>query len=347
MQVAQLCDTQEEEEVNCFESDVQPRELFHFPSGYVRHAVRQLDGALPGFLTSRARCLTVPGSRRGRRLRRHPNDQAAVQGEMVCTLTFRVIVNLSEFAKGPRLTSQETFSLYYEPDPSVEQGVRSMMAIMMALPVHGTVAPILRGYLHLAGAIVAPFALLLLLFIADSPRGVVGGAIFGASLIILYSTSAAYHLLPLGRRSRGVMKRLDHSNIFVFIAGAYTPFALKLMSNSWGIPVLSVVGGLALVGFITALAAPAPPRWVRVGLYLAIGWVGIAAISQLLKALPGEAFAMLVLSGILFSLGGAAYAARWPDPFPRVFGYHEVFHALQVAATAVIYSVVAIYVLQS
>ncbi len=218
---------------------------------------------------------------------------------------------------------------------------------MMAPPVPGTATPILRGYLHLAGAIVAPFALLHLLFIADSPRGVVGGAIFGASLVILYSTSAAYHLLPLGRRFRGVIKRLDHSNIFLFIAGTYTPFALKLMSDAWGIPVLSVVGGLALVGFITTLAAPAPPHWIRVGSYLALGWVGLAAISELLTALPGEAFAMLVLSGILFSLGGAAYATRWPDPFPRVFGYHEVFHALQVAATAVVYSVVAIYVLQS
>ena len=221
------------------------------------------------------------------------------------------------------------------------------MMSMMASQFPGTTTPVLRGYLHLAGAIVAPFALLFLLFIADSPRGVVGGALFGASLVVLYSTSAAYHLLSLGRHFRGVMKRLDHSNIFVFIAGTYTPFALNLMSNAWGISVMSVVGGLALVGFITTLAAPALPRWIRVGLYLALGWVGIAAISELLTALPGEAFAMLVLSGVLFSLGGAVYATRWPDPFPRVFGYHEVFHALQVAATAVVYSVVAIYVLQS
>ena len=216
---------------------------------------------------------------------------------------------------------------------------------LMAPQVPGTSTPVLRGYLHLAGAIVAPFALLLLLFIADSPRGVVGGAIFGATLVILYSTSAAYHVLPLGRRFPGVMKRLDRSNIFLFIAGTYTPFALKLMSNAWGIPIMSVVGGLALFGFITTSAAPALPRWIRVGLYLAIGWVGIAAVSELLTTLPGEAFAMLVLSGILYSLGGGAYATRWPDPFPRVFGWHEVFHALQVAATAVVYSVVAIYVL--
>ena len=193
----------------------------------------------------------------------------------------------------------------------------------------------------------APFALLLLLFIAESPRGVVGGAIFGASLVILYSTSATYHVLPLSRRLRSLVRRLDRSIIFVFIAGTYTPFALKLMSNAWGIPFLSVVGGLAGVGFIFTLTVPAAPRWIRVGLYLALGWVGVVAISELVKALPGEALAMLVLGGILFSVGGAIYATRRPDPFPRVFGYHEMFHALQLAATAVVYSVVVIYVLRS
>jgi len=215
----------------------------------------------------------------------------------------------------------------------------------MGSEVSGTRVPVFRGVLHLAGALMAPFALLALLLIADSPSGIVGGAIFGAGLIILFSTSATYHLAPLGRRLRSLMRRLDRSIIFVFIAGTYAPFALKLMSNAWGIPVLAVVGGLAMVGFITTLAAPAAPRWIRVSLYFGIGWVGVAAISELVTKLPWEAFAMLVLSGILFSAGGATYATRRPDPFPGVFGYHEIFHALQVAATAVMYVVVAVYVL--
>ena len=138
------------------------------------------------------------------------------------------------------------------------------------------------------------------------------------------------------------MRRLDRSVIFVFIAGAYAPFALKLMGNAWGVPVLSVVGGLAAVGIVITLAAPGASRGIRVGLYLALGWVGVAAISKLVTVLPWEALAMLVLSGVLFSLGGAAYAMRRPDPFPRTFGYHEVFHALQFVATALIYSVVAV-----
>ncbi len=211
----------------------------------------------------------------------------------------------------------------------------------------GTATPVLRGYVHLAGAIVAPFALLLLLLIAASPRSVIGGAIFGACLIILYSTSSAYHLLPLGRRHRGLMMRLDRAIIFLFIAGAYVPFALKLLSNAWGISVLSVVGGLAGLGFMMTLAGAAPRPWIRVGLYIGLGWVGIVAISELVTAFPWEAFAMLIISGILYSAGGMTYATRRPDPFPSVFGYHEVFHTLQVAATAVLYSIVAIYVLRS
>ena len=213
--------------------------------------------------------------------------------------------------------------------------------------VSPTAPPLLRGYLHLVGAIAAPGALLLLVFNADSPREVVGGAIFGASLVALYSTSAIYHLVPLAPRLRSVMAGLDRSVIFVFIAGSYAPFALNLLGDAWGIPVLSVVSGLAGIGIIVTLAAPAAPRWVRVGLYLTIGWVGLVAITQLVNALPWEGFAMLVLSGVLYSLGGITYATRRPDPFPSVFGYHETFHLLQFAATAVVYLVVFNYVLGS
>ena len=213
--------------------------------------------------------------------------------------------------------------------------------------VSPTAPPLFRGYLHLVGAIAAPFALLLLVFNADSPREVVGGTMFGASLIALYTTSAIYHLVPLGPRLRSVIGGLDRSVIFVFIAGSYAPFALNLMSDAWGIPILSVVSGLAGVGVIVNLAAPSAPRWIRVGLYLTIGWVGVVAISQLVTALPGEAFAMLLLSGILFSLGGATYAIRRPNPFPRLFGYHEMFHLLQFAATVAFYLVVINYVLRS
>lgn len=216
------------------------------------------------------------------------------------------------------------------------------------MSVHTAIAPrpLLRGYLHLIAAVVSPYALAYLVLASDSPRGVVGGALFGASLVILYWTSAAYHLLPLGRRLRAVVRRVDHANIFLFIVGAYAPFVLKLLNNPWGIPVLSVIGGMALVGLIVTLSAPSAPRWIRVGLYLGLGWIGIVTIFELIDALPLRAFGLLVLSGVLFTTGGVMYAVRRPDPFPRVFGYHEMFHTLQIAATAVVYLVVVVYVLR-
>ena len=205
--------------------------------------------------------------------------------------------------------------------------------------------PLLRGYLHLGSAIVAPFALAYLVFLAESPREIVGAAVFGGSLVILYWTSASYHLL-VSRRYTRFMSRLDRSVIFIFIPGAYTPVVLNLMSNAWAVPIMSALAAVAVAGLVITWFAPDAPRWVRVGLYLTLGWTGVVGIPELVEALPGEALALLALAGVLFSGGGAIYAARRPDPFPRVFGYHEVFHAMQVAATVIFYSVVAIYVVQ-
>jgi len=205
--------------------------------------------------------------------------------------------------------------------------------------------PLLRGYLHLATAVVTPYALVHLLFSADSPRGFVGGAIYGSSLILMYTTSAIYHLIPWGASHRNVVRRVDHSMIFIFIGGTYTPFALMLLSNEWGIPILSVVWGLVGMGVIQKIIAPSASRRFRVSIYLAIGWIGLIAVFQLAAALTVEALVLIVGGGLLYSVGGVTYAKRWPDPFPRVFGYHEVFHSLVVLASAVFWVVIATYVL--
>jgi hemolysin III len=217
--------------------------------------------------------------------------------------------------------------------------------LTMEPPALDAAKPMLRGYLHLASAIVAPFALAYLVFLGESPREIVGAAVFGGSLIALYWTSASYHLL-VTRRFRKFMSRLDRSVIFLFIPGAYTPVVLNLMSDAWGVPIMSGLGVVAVVGLVITWVAPDAPRWIRVGLYLMLGWTGIVGIPELTSVLSGEALALLALAGVLFSGGGAIYAARRPDPFPRVFGYHEVFHAMQVAGTAVFYYVVAVYVVQ-
>lgn len=201
----------------------------------------------------------------------------------------------------------------------------------------------LRGYSHLIAALAAPFALLALLMIADSPRAYVGASLFGASLILLFSTSAGYHLLPWPPRVRLYVQRVDHSMIFVAVAGMYVPFCLQAMPLAWGISVLSVIGGLALAGILVKQAWFAAPRWLGVTSYVAVGWTAIVAVPAL--QLGRGPMALLAISGVLYTVGAVCFATGRPRLAPSVFGHHEVFHAMVVAGTALIYGVISMDVL--
>ena len=201
--------------------------------------------------------------------------------------------------------------------------------------------PLLRGWFHLGAAVAAVIGLVLLVLIADSPRAYIGGAIFAVSLVLLYTTSATYHVITWGRRMRAVLMRLDHSMIFVLIAGTYTPFCLLAASGAWGISILALVWSVAAVGIALKVAWPDAPRWLGVGLYLAAGWISVVAATELADWFAVLPLALLFLGGVLYSVGGLTYAVRRPDPFPRVFGYHEVFHLLVIAGSVLHYSVIA------
>jgi len=205
--------------------------------------------------------------------------------------------------------------------------------------------PLLRGYFHLGAAFAAIAGLVLIVLLAGSARAYVGGIIFATSLILLYTTSATYHRIRWGRRMRSVMRRLDHSMIFVLIAGTYTPFCLLVLNTAWGISLLSVVWGIAGAGIALKLVWPSAPRWLGVGLYLTTGWVAVVASTQIAAWAAAAPLLLLVGGGILYSLGGVTYALRRPNPFPRVFGYHEVFHLLVIAGSVLHYSLVAIYLM--
>ena len=207
--------------------------------------------------------------------------------------------------------------------------------------------PMLRGVFHLVAALAAPFGLVALMLIADSPRDYVAASIYAPAVIVLYTTSASYHLVPWPPRMRGVMARLDHSMIFVLIAATYTPFCLKVLGNAWGITMLAVVWALAAAGVLLKVFWPSAPRWLGVALYLAVGWVALIPAAELTQNLEPPALALLLVGGVLYSLGALVYGARRPDPFPRVFGYHEVFHVLVIAGSLVHFSVIAAFVLPS
>ena len=207
--------------------------------------------------------------------------------------------------------------------------------------------PLLRGYFHLAAALAAVVGFVVLLSLADSPRAYIGGAIFAASLIALYAISGTYHTITWGRRAHAVLRRLDHAMIFVLIAGTYTPLCLLAASDAWGLSLLAIVWSIAGVGIALKLLWPGAPRWLGVGLYLATGWVGLVAATELTDWFALVPLLLLAGGGLLYSAGGLIYTLRRPDPFPSVFGYHEVFHVLVIGGSVLHYSLIAGYLMTS
>nr|WP_231861371.1 MULTISPECIES: hemolysin III family protein [Frankia] len=197
------------------------------------------------------------------------------------------------------------------------------------------VRPRMRGWLH-AGAFPVSLALgLLAVALATTLRARLGIAIYALSIAALFGTSALYHRTMWSTsRARSRMKRLDHSMIFVFIAGTYTPFALLGMPERTARVVLAVVWGGAALGVTIRMLWLHSPRYLTVPLYIALGWVAVFVIPELAHRAGIASMVLLLVGGVCYSLGAIVYAARRPDPAPATFGYHEVFHAFTLVAAA-------------
>lgn len=167
-----------------------------------------------------------------------------------------------------------------------------------------------------------------------SPAAAIGTSVYVITVLGLFGISALYHRRTwrtVGARTW--MRRLDHSMIFLFIAGTYTPFAMLAMQPTTGALVLAIVWGGALGGVVLKLCAPNAPRWVGVPVYVALGWVAVFVLPDLLNNAGIAALVLLLAGGVLYTAGAVCYASRWPDPWPETFGYHEFFHsAVSLAA---------------
>ncbi len=195
--------------------------------------------------------------------------------------------------------------------------------------------PLMRGWLHAAAAIgaVAVTAGLLVNTAHDLPR-FFSVLVFGLSMILLYAVSSIYHIGSwTGRRFR-VLRALDHANIFVLIAGTYTPICVNILPRGLGMTVLVVIWSLAAVGVGGSVLTLHLPRWIIAALYIGMGWVGLVVMPSLLHSLPAPATLLLLAGGILYTIGAVIYALQRPNPLPRVFGYHEMFHLFVVAGSA-------------
>jgi hemolysin III len=181
---------------------------------------------------------------------------------------------------------------------------------------------------------------------AESPRARLAGAVYGLSIAALFGTSALYHRVDWRTlRARRWMRRLDHTMIFVLIAGSYTPFGLLVLDGTVGAVILIAVWSVALAGAGFKVVWIDAPGWLIATTYVAIGWIAVIAIPQLVDRLDIVAVAALALGGVLYSAGAVIYARERPDPVPMVFGYHELFHLLVIVAAALQYAVVAFSVM--
>jgi hemolysin III len=203
--------------------------------------------------------------------------------------------------------------------------------------------PLLRGVSHEIAAGIALAGLVALVLLAPGPRARFAGAVYGASLVALFAVSALYHRPTWSPRARLWMRRLDHSAIFLLIAGTYTPLCL-LLGDGRSRALLAVVWAGAGLGIVRALVWPRAPRAVATALYLLLGWAAVPLVPAIARTLGMGPLLLLAAGGLLYSVGGIIYATRRPDPFPRVFGYHEIFHALVIAAAGLQFAVVAVAV---
>jgi hemolysin III len=200
--------------------------------------------------------------------------------------------------------------------------------------------PVLRGVSHEVAAFVSFAAWLTLVAAAPGGRARVAAGVYGATLVALFAVSALYHRPTWAPPARLLMRRLDHSVIFLLIAGTYTPFCL-LLGAAKGTALLAGIWIAAALGVLQSVFWVRAPRPVAAIFYLALGWAAVPVLPPLRAALGGGAIALLAAGGLAYTLGALIYAARRPDPFPTVFGYHEIFHALVVAAAACHFAVAA------
>lgn len=200
--------------------------------------------------------------------------------------------------------------------------------------------PLLRGAFHALAFFLALPAIVILRQSASSPRAAWYVTIYGVSLLLLLGISALYHRITFRPAARARMRLCDHSAIFLLIAGTYTPICLLAIGGSLGRLLCGGIWAGAILGIAQTLFWPSAPRALHVGIYIALGWLGIFGLAAEARQLGSVGVLCHVAGGVLYTLGAITYARKRPDPWPRVFGYHEVYHVLVVIACAALFEVV-------
>ncbi|MER5320440.1 PAQR family membrane homeostasis protein TrhA [Streptosporangium roseum] len=207
-----------------------------------------------------------------------------------------------------------------------------------------SIKPRLRGWLHAGALPVALIAGFVLVALGPTLQARLAAAIYAITSGLLFGISATYHRGTLSPRLEEVLRRLDHANIYLIIAGTYTPFAMLALDGPARAVVLGVIWTGAVAGVLFRVLWTGAPRWLSTALYIGLGWTAVFVLPQLLEGAGAAAVALVFVGGLLYTAGGVVYGLRRPDPSPRWFGFHEVFHAFTVAAYLVQYVAVSLVV---
>jgi hemolysin III len=207
--------------------------------------------------------------------------------------------------------------------------------LSVSVPVDAApLKPALRGWMHLVCFFLAIPAGVTIVALAQSPRGRIAALVYATGLVALFGVSGSYHRFNWSATRQRLMQKLDHGTIFVMIAGTYTPVCLLVLRGWVAWTMLAVAWAGAALGFVLAFTGGHVSRRARGALYICLGWASVAAIPQMWTHMSPIELVLIAVGGVLFTVGSIFLFTNWPDPFPRVFGYHEVWHLLVVAAVA-------------
>jgi hemolysin III len=188
---------------------------------------------------------------------------------------------------------------------------------------------------HWAGAALALAGLIALLVVGwETPPKIISLAVYGVSLIVMFSASATYHMVRVKEHALEIFRKVDHAAIYLLIAGTYTPFCVNAFEGFWKWGMLSIIWSLALIGIIVKVFYIRAPRWLNAGIYLAMGWLALAAAGQMFELLPGWVIGWLIAGGALYTFGAVVYITKIFNFKPGVFGFHEMWHIFVLLAAA-------------
>jgi hemolysin III len=209
---------------------------------------------------------------------------------------------------------------------------------------HGpALRPRLRGLFHLYAFFVSLVVGAVLVSFAPTFRTQLAAGIFAAAIAVMFGASALHHRVTWTLHGYRWSRRVDHAGVYLAIAGSYTPFGLLVLGGVWRVAVLGVVWAGALLAIALKFLWVDAPKWLAAAIAIALGWVAVVVFPQLLDGIGWDGMTLVLAGGLLYTLGGLAYALRRPNPLPGIFGYHEVFHLFVVVAVALQYSVVAFW----